>query len=31
MKSVKASLDSGAGEDEVYKPHLWYYYSNCIQ
>jgi hypothetical protein len=25
MKKVKASLHSGAGEDEVYKPHLWYY------
>jgi hypothetical protein len=25
MKKVKASLHSEAGEDEVYKPHLWYY------
>lgn len=25
LKKVKASKKSGAGADEVYKPHLWYY------
>lgn len=25
MKKIKDSQRSGAGEDEVYKPHLWYY------
>lgn len=25
IRKIKDSLRSGAGEDEVYKPHLWYY------
>lgn len=25
IKKIKDSQRSGAGEDEIYKPHLWYY------